>query len=158
MLQETKKQNDFVMWVYAYIHSGVALSTKSFCGRLPQGHAEFDSGICGVIIVRQKKFLEEFGGEKWTPPKKKHAEDICENDIKTFQAYLNGEVYGYVIDDHAESCGGYYTVKEAMEEAKLTVDFLVKEDKEKHCTQLKKWIKHSVPLDKRQSMAQVTAV
>ena len=49
-IREITERKD-VVWlpVYAYIHSGVRLRTASFHGLLPQGHAEFDSGQCGII-------------------------------------------------------------------------------------------------------------
>lgn len=159
VIDEAKQQNDFVMWVHAYIHSGIRLSLKSFYGRLPQGHAEFDSGVSGVIIVRRETFLKEFGGKKWSPKRKKRAEEICEADIETFNSYLSGEVYGYMIDDpDGGSCWGYYTTEEAIEEAKIVVDAMVATAKTNHCTQLKTWIRHRVPLEKRRSMEQAIAV
>lgn len=159
MLREAHRQNDYMIKVYAYIHSGVALSLESFYGKLPQGHAEFDSGCCGVIIVRRKLYFEEFGGKRWTKKRKLHAYDICKADIETFQAYLSGEVYGYMIDDpRGDSCWGYYSTEEAMTEAKSVIDYMVSKAKKNHLTQLKTWIKHHVPLDKRQSMKKTIAV
>lgn len=152
MLAKAKRQGDYVIRVYAYIHSGIALSLASFHGRLPQGHAEFDSGCSGVIIVRRKKMLAEFGGKKWTTKLKKRAYDICESDIKTFTSYLNGEVYGFIVDDHGDSVWGFYSTEDAMDAAKESVDYTVEKDKKSHIEQLKIWIKNRVPFGKRQSM------
>ena len=159
-LNEAKKQGDFVMWVYAYIHSGVALSTRSFYGRLPQGHAEFDSGICGFIVIRRKKYFEEFGGKKWTAKRREHCKTICEQDIATFQAYLNGEVYGYVIDGGSEyDCWGFVGEPDyCMSEAKSSVDFMVNAAKKEHFEKVKTWIRNNVPLGVRYTMAEAIAV
>ena len=66
MLAVAKRQNDLVFPVFAYIHSGIALSMKSFYGKLPQGHAEFDSGQSGYIVIRKKDIIENWGKKNWT--------------------------------------------------------------------------------------------
>lgn len=158
MLAEAKRQGDYVIRVYAYIHSGTALSLASFHGRLPQGHAEFDSGCSGVIVVRREQFLKEFGWKKWTTKRRKRAYDICEADIKTFTSYLNGEVFGFVVDDHGDSVWGFYSIEEAMDAAEESIDYTVEKDKKNHFEQLKKWIKNSVPFYARKTMQQAITI
>ena len=75
--------------------------------------------------------------------------------IETFNAYLNGEVYGYVVDDYEDSCWGYYSVEDAIGEAKSIVDWKIEEEKKQHFKQLKTWIKNKVPLHIRTAMRQV---
>jgi len=145
MIAEAEKQNDFIVDVYAYIHGGTALSLGSFHGRLSQGHAQFDSGKCGVIIIRREKMLEEFGKKKWSKKLKQKAYNLCKGDIETFHAFLNNEVYSYNVDDYEDSCCGFYSIKEAMDEAKSVVDCIVEKDKKSHFEQLKIWIKNKVP-------------
>lgn len=125
VVREAKAQGDMVLNLYAYIHSGVALSLESFHGRLPQGHAEFDSGQCGVVIIRRENMLREFSKKRWTKTLRTRAYGIAKSDVETFTAYLNGCVYGYVIDGGEESCWGYYSVEEARAEAKGIVDYMV---------------------------------
>lgn len=152
-IREAKKRGDLVFKVFAYIHGGVALSLESFHGKLPQGHAEFDSGQCGFIVVKKKDIIENFGKKNWTEELKKKAYEVAESDIKIFGAYLNGEVYGYVIDDTEDSCFGYYDVDSAIEEAKSTIDYMINNKIKEHCEQLKIWIKNKVPLYVRISLA-----
>ena len=64
MLKQAEKAGDIVIPMFAYIHGGVALSLSSFHGKLPQGHAEFDSGRAGTVIVRRKTILENWGRKK----------------------------------------------------------------------------------------------
>lgn len=150
VVRQAEKQGDFILKVFAYIHGGVCLSLESFYGKLPQGHAEFDSGQCGVLIIRREKFLAEFGGKKWTKKLKQRAYEIAKADIETFNAYLNGQVYGFVIDDGAgDSCWGFYDDEECLAEAKSAVDYAVQQEMHEHCQQLKKWIQHKVPLSAR---------
>jgi hypothetical protein len=125
VVREAKERGDMVLRLYAYIHSGTFLSLESFYGRLPQGHAEFDSGCCGVIIVRREKMLREFGRKRWRAALRRRAYEIAQSDVEVFTAYLNGAVYGYVVDDHVESCWGFYDTEEAMREAKEVVDHMV---------------------------------
>ena len=152
------KAGDMVLKLYAYIHSGVALSLESFYGKLPQGHAEYDSAQCGVVIIRRKDILENFGIKRITKDIKERVYKIAESDIKTFTQYLNGEVYGYIIDDHKDSCWGYYSIEDAMGEAKDIIDWIVKEDKTKHFDNLKTWIKNKVPLYARTTLGQAIEV
>lgn len=125
VVREAKKQGDMVLRLYAYVHSGTYLSLEPFYGKLPQGHAEFDSGCCGVVIVRREKMLKEFGRKRWTAALRRRAYEIAQSDVEVFTSYLNGSVYGYVVDDHVESCWGFYDTEEAMREAKEVVDHMV---------------------------------
>ena len=158
---EAEKRGDMVFDVYAYIHGGTVLSLGDFYGRVPQGHARFDSGKCGCIIVRKKDILENWGKgkkNKWTKALREKAYDVAKGDIETFNAYLSGEVYGYIVDDHEESCWGYYSTEEAIDEAKSIVDWMVKEAKKSHFEQLKTWIRNRVPLSVRQSMGEALTI
>jgi len=155
---EAKKRGDMVYDVYAYIHSGVCLSLADFYGRVPQGHARFDSGKSGCIIVRKKDIMENWGKKNWTQKMREKAYDVAKQDIKTFNAYLNGEVYGYIVDDHGDSCWGYYSVEDAISEAKSIVDWEIKNETKKHFGQLKTWIKNKVPLSVRTTFADALAV
>lgn len=83
----------------------------------------WDSGQLGII---------------WAPKGKDSLSDgeiieILKSEVKTYDAYLNGEVYGYVIEELAtfsnpvfgdredwvavDSCYGYYSVEEAKDAA-----------------------------------------
>ncbi len=155
MLAEAEKNGDLVINMFAYIHSGVALSLESFHGRLPQGHAEFDSGRAGTVIVRKKDILENWGkGEtELTDELKEKGYNAAKGDIETLNQYFAGDVYGYVIDDDGDSCWGYYGTECCIEEAKSVVDWIIKNDTEKHFKQVKTWIKNRVPLHIRTSLA-----
>jgi hypothetical protein len=80
--------------VYAYIHSGIALSTVPFS-------CAWDSGQCGVIVAR--KGAEGLSDEQLI--------NTLSSEVSEFSNYLVGEVYGYVIlDDDGEtldSCWGF---------------------------------------------------
>ena len=128
-VRKALRQRDLVFRLFAYIHSGTFLSLQSFYGKLPQGHAEFDSGQCGVVIVRRKSFLAEWGGKKWTKKLRTKAEEVAKQEVETFTSYVNGYVYGYTVDE--DSCGGFYDTDEAMEEAKRSIDSMIQREENK---------------------------
>lgn len=119
---QAKRQGDMVLPYFAYIHGDITISLSPF-------PCQWDSGQCGVIIIRRKKMLEEFMGAKknWTKALRERAIKCMEGEIKTFDAYLQGEVYGFIIDDYGDSVWGYYSKEDAMGEAKSSIDYLVQQ-------------------------------
>ncbi len=114
----TKAYNDkenLAFKVYAMIHSGIGL-------RLYPYECQWDSGCSGIIYATKEKIRSEYGVKNIT---RKIREKVRENfaaELETFQAYLNGFVYGYVIldadDNHLDSCYGYYSIEDAETAAK----------------------------------------
>jgi hypothetical protein len=101
-----KKENPAVILpLYMYDHSGISISTSPFSCR-------WDSGQIGFILVSKKKALEEFGGKIVTAKLKERLEKILEGEVETYTQYVEGEVYGFVIEDedgeHIDSCYGFY--------------------------------------------------
>jgi hypothetical protein len=103
--------------VYAYIHSGVRLSTGPF--RCP-----WDSGQCGIIYVSYEDIRKEYGVKRVTKKLRERVSGYLEGEVKTFDRYLSGQVYGFEIEDIetgdvVESCYGFYgEPSEVLEEAK----------------------------------------
>ena len=149
MLAIAKRQGDIVMALHCYEHGGITISLQTFYGRVPQGHYEFDSGQVGFVVVRRKKMLEEFGGKTFTAKLKKRAKEIAEAEVKTFDAYLRGEIYGYIVDYDGDSCCGFYSIEDAIDEAKSTIDYIVNNERKNHFEQLKIWIRNRVPFQYR---------
>lgn len=117
---ELKKQiiKDFnpsvILPVYMYEHGGISLSTSGFS-------CPWDSGQIGFIFLSRKKALEEYNTKRITKKIKEKIEKCLNAEIKEYSNYLNGEVYGYVIEEDGEiidSCYGYYG-REYAEEAAI---------------------------------------
>lgn len=97
----------YVFPIYGYEHGGLSLST----GRGGQFSDRWDSGLYALAACDKKKFEEEV-----KVPEGKTAEDraleILEGEVETMDHYLNGEVYGYVVEnscgDETDSCWGFY--------------------------------------------------
>ena len=141
-----ERAGDIILPLYMYDHSGITISLSPFSCR-------WDSGQVGFVQILRKKMIEEFGKKILTPKLKTRALEIAESEVEILDCYIRGEVFGYVVDDYYDSCWGYYSIKDALEEAKSVVDYMVKEAKEKHCKQLKTWIKNRVPLYARTRFA-----
>jgi hypothetical protein len=105
--------------VYLMDHSGISISDKPFS-------CHFDSGMIGFALISRKSALKEMNAKRVTRKVKEWAKKCLDSSIKTYDEYLKGEVYGYVIkdeeDNDLESCWGFfgldYVKKEATELAK----------------------------------------
>ncbi|GAG59940.1 unnamed protein product, partial [marine sediment metagenome] len=149
MLKQAKRQGDLVIPMFAYIHSGVHLSLESFYGKLPQGHAEFDSGRAGSVIVRRKEILDNWGAKRMSAALREKGYNAAKGDIDTLNQFFAGDVYGYVVDGDGDSCWGFYGTKDCIDEAEGIVDWIVKDTIKKHVKKVKQWIKGKVPLQYR---------
>jgi len=113
-------------WVFpvaAYIHSGVVLSLGS--GRHFPDY-NWDVSHVGALLVERKRGLRETKAHKW-----------AEGLIETWNDYLSGNIYGYMIEDYKgnEEGGiwgfyGDYEKSGLIDEAKAEIDDMVLEQQE----------------------------
>ena len=95
--------NYYVFPLYAYIHSGVSLS-------LNRGSDRWDTSFKGFVLVKKSCFTNI-----------SEAEESAENLVETWNQYLFGDVYQFVVIKTTEcpnchhieetiedSCGGFY--------------------------------------------------
>lgn len=89
----------FVRW---FEHSGIAVSLRDDCSI-----NEWDAGIVGVIIGNTTVDIN--------------------NDFKTWQYYIEGEIYQYGITapdgEHIDSLGDIYGYEQALDLAKEAIDY-----------------------------------
>ena len=111
--------------IYAYIHSGVALS----CSRGGQFSDPWDSGLFGVMACERSKAEKEFGDLN-VPENMERVLKCLEGEVECWDCYYQGRVFGYEVvdenDDVVDSCWGFYDydgAKEAMEEAKGIAEY-----------------------------------
>jgi hypothetical protein len=106
-----------ILAIWLYEHSGLSFSTESFYGRLPQGHAEFDSGKIGFIFVTKEDIRKEYG--KAGKKEMEKAEKYLQDEVEMYGKYANGECYIFSIEDadgnNLECVGDYYDSDEAFE-------------------------------------------
>lgn len=88
------KSRVYAMPVYAYIHSGIALSLTPFS-------CPWDSGMIGWVTVDMDALELEVGSAK----------EEAQRLIEDMNEYLSGEAYGWIIEnedgEHIDSCWGY---------------------------------------------------
>ena len=110
-----------ILPVYMYDHSGITISTRPFS-------CPWDSGQIGFIFCPREKAISEWGRKICTKKVREKAENYLRGEIKTYNQYLTGDVWGYVIEDeegnHIESCFGFYGYDYCEEEAKSIIGVL----------------------------------
>ena len=99
----------FYVWpLFAYIHSGVALSL----GRKYPFNCPWDSGQIGFILVKRGT--------------SKDLETNAQGLVDTWNQYLSGDVWSYCIKDNddnfIDACSGFYGQDWAIKEAKDIID------------------------------------
>jgi len=118
-----EKHAEVIYPLFLYDHSGITIKIGNFNGLLPQGHAHFDSGQVGFIYATK----EDIKKETDLGMKKENVAEILKAEVEEYDAYLRGDVYMYTIyaigtcdmgQEHKtviDSCGGFYSVKDALE-------------------------------------------
>ena len=117
--------------VHAYEHGGITISAS---GRRA-GWDSFDSGQLGFVYVSNSDVYKEFKVTAITQEIREKVEDILRGEVETYDDYLTGQVYGYIIEDEngeqLDSCWGFLgDYKYCLEEAKPAADWHA-EQKEK---------------------------
>ena len=102
-LRERAERKAVILPVFLYDHSGLAMNTIGF-------HCPRDSGQVGYVYVTHEAVWEEFGAKRVIKALREKAEDILRGEIVTYDAYLCGRVYGYVIErdgEEVDACWGF---------------------------------------------------
>lgn len=108
-------ENNVILPLYLYDHSGITMSTGSFGDR-------WDSGQVGWIYASKKDVCENWGVKDWEDmvknndgemlSAKEYAKVLLEGEVETYDKFITGEVYGFkVIDPDGEdihSCWGFF--------------------------------------------------
>lgn len=123
----------YFIWlpVYAYIHSGITVST----GHGYPYNDRWDSGLFGIIAVSKERVKKEYGWKIITQKRREQIEKYLDGEIETLDQWYTGDVYGYetVIPEECElnlpqiddSCWGFFGdegIKCIIEEAKDIID------------------------------------
>jgi hypothetical protein len=103
-----------------YDHSGITIRTSPFS-------CPWDSGQIGFIYATPERIREFYGVKRITAKVKADVLKHLHGEIETYDKYLTGEVYRYLIIDpdgnDVDSCSGYYSEpKEIITECKSFID------------------------------------
>lgn len=96
--------------LYLYDHGGITMSTGGFS-------CPFDSGQVGFIYCTEEKAKKEGIDTA-------NVERILKGEVNTYDQYLRGEVYqviAYDGDEITDSVTGYYSLEDAISEAKSMI-------------------------------------
>jgi len=96
-------------------HSGLSMWVGSEASPFDPGG--WDSGQVGWIYCTKEMIVKEYGKNK-----RKLAEKVLRGEVETYDQYLKGDVYGYIIKnpdgETVDSCWGFYGYKYCIEEGK----------------------------------------
>lgn len=123
-----KKHNaKIVLPLYLYDHSGITISTSPFSCR-------WDSGQVGFIWISAEKIRKEYSVKRISKKLLEKVETYLKSEVKTYDQYLIGDVYGFQLYDKDEnlldSCWGFYGDDPTENEMTDYFDFEDFEEKE----------------------------
>jgi hypothetical protein len=120
-LQNVVNQHYITLPLYLYDHSGITMRTSSFS-------CPWDSGQVGIIYISKKDAVKEWGRKYFTKQVRERAEKYLEGEVETYDQYLTGDVYGYIVEHEEsgeeESCWGFFGTEYCIEEAKSVAECL----------------------------------
>jgi len=139
-----KRKDVYWLPLYLYDHSGITMSTGSFGDR-------WDSGQVGYIYITREEYLKNWNVKRVNVKK---LYDYLRAEVETYDNYLTGDVYGYIVEDESgsvvDSCWGFFgDTKDCLNEGISVAQWHVRNDIKKHVEQVKNWIRNRVPLEKR---------
>jgi len=107
--------------LYLYDHGGITMNTTGFS-------CPWDSGIVGTIFANKEKVRKCYGVKRITKKLEERVKNDLRNEVKLYDDYLTGNVYGFYIkkdDEIMESCFGFYGddgLQQARRQAMVTID------------------------------------
>ena len=114
-----------VLPLYLFDHSGISIATDSGPFHMADS-AGWDWGQVGYIYTTAEALRKEYGVAEVTEEVKQRARAVLEGEVKVYDQYLRGEVYGWeVLDPQGEvldSCWGYFGLDDCLEEAKAAAE------------------------------------
>jgi hypothetical protein len=134
--QDMTKGKDIIsLPLYLYDHSGITMNTTGFSCR-------WDSGCVGFIYVTKEQVRKEYDVKKITKDIIEKVKKVLEAEVKVYDQYLTGDVYGYQVfevskcelghehEEEVSSCWGYYGEEECINDAKRIVEYYSNKEKE----------------------------
>jgi hypothetical protein len=148
-LMELAQRKNVILPVYLYDHSGITISCHPFS-------CPWDSGQVGYIYATYEQIRKEYNVKHVTKKVIEKVKNLLRSEIETFDNYLTGEVYGFIVEDKdgedVDSCWGFYGedgIKEAKTEAENSINYEIKRRIKKRNEAIKKMIRSKIPLHVR---------
>ncbi len=123
---KNKKARHIVLPLYLYDHSGITMNTTGFS-------CPWDSGQVGWIYITREKIRQEYGCKRVSKKMVEKVSGYLRNEVKTYDQYLCGDVYGFRItdeetDEEIESCWGFFGDDYCMSEAESIVKHIIESE------------------------------
>lgn len=83
-----------------YDHSGISISTSSGY----PFNCPWDSGMVGFIYATREAVEKMNGWKKMTKRRVAKVVEILESEVKVYDQYLRGDVYGFILKKPARTC------------------------------------------------------
>jgi hypothetical protein len=112
--RETPLKGYTILPLFLYDHGGITMSTGRF-------DCPWDSGCVGYIYISDEKARKEYGWKVITRKRRELLATYLKNEVKTYDQYLTGEVFGFIYEsfailedgteesqDDEDSCWGFY--------------------------------------------------
>lgn len=141
-----------ILPISMYEHSEISLWLGSKWGH---PDAQWDCSSIGFAYVEKATAEKEMPQRKLTDEQrndwKKWAYAMMEGEMETYNKYVSGEVYGYMIEDeegeeasnfHLCGCWGYYDKDCLLEDAKSDIDAYLEEKRETRKNNLETLVKN----------------
>lgn len=99
--------------LFLYDHGSITISTTPFS-------CPWDSGQVGFIYMPDEMLAAEFDNDK------EKAKQCLLSEVQTYDQYLTGDVWGYIITKDGEeidSCWGWYGRDDVQAEAEAVVEY-----------------------------------
>ena len=135
-VQDITKGKDVIsLPLYLYDHSGITMNTTGF-------GCSWDSVFVGFIYVTKEQVRKEYDVKNITKKIREKVIKVLEAEVKVYDQYLTGDVYGYQVfevskcelghehEEEVSSCWGYYGEEECINDAKRIVEYYTKKEKE----------------------------
>jgi len=133
IIDNTIKKYYIMLPLALYDHSGITMYVGSSSHSMDPGG--WDSGQVGWIFVSQEQIRKEYGWKVLTKKRIEKIKEYLANEVKTYDQYLTGCVYGCAITERAtckycgaeleaeiETVGGYFgDIDDIMKEVKSII-------------------------------------
>lgn len=122
IMELNKEGKIIILPLFLYDHSGITMNTRGFS-------CPWDSGQVGFIFCFKEDIKKEYNWKVITKKRKEKIEKILINEVKIYDRFLTGEIYGFQIEDKEgeiiDSCYGFFDETDyVLKEAKSIIDYI----------------------------------
>ena len=131
---ENSKEVAVCLPLYLYDHSVLSMSTSLY-GNGWQ-YPQWDGGLVGFLFVTKAELRDNYGVKRVTQKLIDRATEVLRCEVKTYDQYLHGDVYGFRVLDAegkvVDSCYGFYGTESAQEEGTSMLNYFMNEYNKEH--------------------------